>query len=554
MDLKLKKRWIYVVFMLVLFPITTAAQTSLYGLPSGKFGTGFEIWDPHQTEEPRLLIGNLGLGFRDGNAKISLLAGRFLDASPTIYTVGIEGAHRYPIGLTGFEFFTVVEFLPFFVQDAIDIPVLSTLSGGLSKHIETGSGGLKPFAGLLYRNLILISGSETEDIGAGFGGVIGLEYKISWLSIIGTAMFPLPYEEDAATFQVGVNILHSTKERSKSVSAPIPQDETPPPVTVNFVSADPSSGSTIKPNATITVTFDDSPGPVAVTQGTATTAGRIVSISGPFSAGSLSLNISWADGVQRLTYTVDDPTPKGMVLVPAGEFQMGSNDPEAADDENPVHTVLIDAFYIDRYEVTNAQYQQFVLANPRWGKDRVDARFHDGNYLKDWTGNDYPSGKANHPVVSVSWYAAMAYAQWAGKRLPTEAEWEKAARSGWEGQKYLWYDGIDSSKANYNKNVGDTTAVGKYPPNSYGLYDMTGNVWEWCLDEYNADFYSISPRENPLSGPNWIISDFMSVQTDRVLRGGSWGVDSEFLRIAYRSSLNPASTYFDCGFRCVMSQ
>ena len=255
----------------------------------------------------------------------------------------------------------------------------------------------------------------------------------------------------------------------------------PPPVTVNFVSADPPNGSTIKPDATITVTFDDFPGPVAVTQGTATMAGRTVSISGPFSAGSLSLNISWADGVQRLTYTVDDPTSEGMVPIPAGEFQMGSNDPEAENDEQPVHTVYVDAFFMDKYEVTNLEYQKFVLANPRWSKGRIADRYHDGYYLQRWNGNDYPSGYAKHPVVYVSWYAAMAYAGWAEKRLPTEAEWEYAARGGLDGQKYPWGDVIDSGRANYYSNVGDTTAVDKYPPNGYGLYDMAAmcgsGVW-----------------------------------------------------------------------------
>ena len=130
------------------------------------------------------------------------------------------------------------------------------------------------------------------------------------------------------------------------------------------------------------------------------------------------------------------PTPEGMVLIPAGQFQMGSDNAAADDDEQPVHTVYLDAFYMDVYEVTNAQFKTFVDANPPWQKDRIDARFHDADYLRDWDGNDYPSGKADHPVTFVSWYAAMAYAQWAGKRLPTEAEWEYAARGGLAGQTY----------------------------------------------------------------------------------------------------------------------
>ena len=135
--------------------------------------------------------------------------------------------------------------------------------------------------------------------------------------------------------------------------------------------------------------------------------------------------------------------PDGMVLIPAGEFQMGSNDGDADNDEQPVHTVHLDAFYIDANEVTNSEFKDFVLANPAWQKDFIDAKFHDGNYLHDWNGNTYPLGQRDHPVRYVSWYAAVAYAVWVDKRLPTEAEWEKAARGGLKRKQYPWGNGIN---------------------------------------------------------------------------------------------------------------
>ena len=256
--------------------------------------------------------------------------------------------------------------------------------------------------------------------------------------------------------------------------------------------------------------------------------------------------------------TPPPPPPKGMVLIPAGEFQMGSNDPEAQSDEQPVHRVYVDAFFMDETEVTNVEYQKFVRANPRWGKRSIDGAFHDGGYLDHWNGDNYPIGKENHPVVYVSWYAAMAYAIWVEKRLPTEAEWEYAARGGLRGQKYPWRgDVIDRGRANYGNNIRDTTAVRRYPPNGYGLYDMAGNVWEWCLDEYDAGFYARSPRDNPLSGGpsvDWIISNFTGVKTSRVLRGGSWYLGPRGLRVARRGRSSPASTDSDSVFRCARSQ
>ena len=249
-----------------------------------------------------------------------------------------------------------------------------------------------------------------------------------------------------------------------------------------------------------------------------------------------------------------------MVLIPAGEFQMGSNDGgdnDGGDDEKPVHTVYIDAFYMDKYEVTNAQYKVFIDANPEWQKDRIPSTYHSGKYLAHWKGNNYPIGKGNHPVIYVSWYGAMAYAHWAGKRLPTEAEWEKAARGGLTGQKYPWGNLIDSSKANYDESIGSTTPVGQYAPNAYGLYDMAGNALEWCLDAYYWDFYVDSPLRNPVSdgGISNIISNFTNVKSVRVQRGGYWGgfehFAEHFVRCASRHSDLPSSTFDITGFRCV---
>ena len=244
----------------------------------------------------------------------------------------------------------------------------------------------------------------------------------------------------------------------------------------------------------------------------------------------------------------------GGVLIPAGEFQMGSDIGEA--DEKPVHTVYVDAFYIDVYPVTNADYKKFIDANPQWRKDNIPGEYHDGDYLALWAKNDYPIEKADHPVVYVSWYAAMAYAQWAEKRLPTEAEWEKAARGGLVGKKYPWGDTEDITKAGVQmwQSPPRTTAVGTYPPNGYGLYDTAGNVWEWCLDGYDAHFYADSPTQNPIGGSvgtEALITDFMGVDTQRVLRGGSWTNDPRMVRVAVRDKENPVRTLSLAGFRCV---
>ena len=267
--------------------------------------------------------------------------------------------------------------------------------------------------------------------------------------------------------------------------------------------------------------------------------------------------------IQELSHdgvTSDVDAPVDMVFIPAGEFQMGSRDEKASDSEKPVHTVYVDAFYMDKYLVTNEQYKAFLDENPQWCKpqlfkDRIPTEYHDGAYLRHWHKTDYPKGEIYHPVTQVGWYAAMAYAQWIGKRLPTEAEWEKAARGGLEGKQYPWGDTADLSNANYFYNARGTTPVGRYPANGYGLHDMSGNVWEWCLDAYDADFYLNSPRRNPFSGtntPEWVTDNFRSIQSARVLRGGSWLMDPQGIRVAYRFRGSPSDTYSAFGFRCVI--
>ena len=266
----------------------------------------------------------------------------------------------------------------------------------------------------------------------------------------------------------------------------------------------------------------------------------------------------------KVRVIAEDGVPPGddMVLIPAGEFSMGDHHDAGYSDEKPVHTVYLDAFYIDKYEVTNAQYATFLND---YGKNE-DAKGHelldidDPDCLIEKVGDTYQpkAGYEEHPVIEVSWYGAGAYAQFYGKRLPTEAQWEKAARGGLVGKMYPNGDTITHDDANYSgtggRDIWERTApVGSFPPNGYGLYDMAGNVWEWCADEYSPTYYSISPRENPL-GPGtpvfFVNDDFTDVTTWRVLRGGSWLSDPRYLRCAYRGDLGPTGTHLSLGFRC----
>ena len=286
------------------------------------------------------------------------------------------------------------------------------------------------------------------------------------------------------------------------------------------------------------------------------------------------------------------PPPEGMVLIGAGEFEMGDSFNEGYTGEDPVHAVWVDAFYMDRYEVTKGLWDAVRTWATSNGYSDLVAR----------------SGKApDHPVCNVTWYECVKWCnarsqqegrtpcyysdaelttvhmtgqlaphvKWDanGYRLPTEAEWEKAARGGASGRRFPWsdQDTIEHARANFYSSwsggvpyypydtsatsgyhptfaVGDepyTSPVGYFAPNDYGLYDMAGNIREWCNDRYDNSYYSSSPYYNP-RGPE-------TVQTYRILRGGSWNSYAFFCRVAYRQCSGADAPMHVQGFRCVVA-
>lgn len=240
--------------------------------------------------------------------------------------------------------------------------------------------------------------------------------------------------------------------------------------------------------------------------------------------------------------------PEGMVLIPESRFTMGC-DPEHNNgygcpaDELPQHEVSLSAFAIDVYEVTNVQYAECVAADGCLPPDAVASQARADYYENP----EY----ANFPMVNVKWEDAQAYCAWAGKRLPTEAEWELAAR-GMTPKTYAWGDDDpDCSQANTYNNasmsacVGDTAAVGSYPDGAseFGVMDMTGNVWEWVADSYVEGFYSVSPAENPLAE---------EANQLRTVRGGGWSSNWLAARVTSRAFDLNFYSGMDLGFRCAV--
>ncbi|MBL8991435.1 MAG: formylglycine-generating enzyme family protein [Phycisphaerae bacterium] len=359
----------------------------------------------------------------------------------------------------------------------------------------------------------------------------------------------------------------------------------------------------------------------AATRADSDGAGPSGSCCGGASAALLRVGLSPPAPSAPTTEVETSARPRGMVWIPGGEFSMGSVDRLARADEGPVHRVRVDGFWMDATEVTNAQFRAFVEATgyvttaerpvdwdelrkqlpPGTPKPPDDvlrpgavvftppARpvpLDDPSAWWTWTNGAnwrHPGGpgttivgRDDEPVVQVSWDDAVAYCTWAGKRLPTEAEWEFAARGGLDGKRNVWGDEpISSERANTwqgrfpvdntrQDGFAGAAPVGRFPPNGYGLYDMAGNVWEWCADAYRPDTYARrseasrpgAPIVNPTGPESSRDPRNPDAPQSRVHRGGSFLCNDSYCasyRPSARMAAPPDNTTQHLGFRCVMS-
>lgn len=217
--------------------------------------------------------------------------------------------------------------------------------------------------------------------------------------------------------------------------------------------------------------------------------------------------------------------------------------------EVPSHEVHVADFFIDRFAVTNQDFQKFVAAVHSWNKASLGAEFHNGRYLEHWSSGEPANDILEHPVTFITWHAAVAYCDWQNKRLPTEVEFEWAAQSGSERTEFPWGDDMPRDDlVNWGDNGIDMTVpVGSYPPNPRGLYDMSGNVWQFLADPWLGAY-----RQVPDS-PADVAEAARDPDIRRVVRGGSFGASAANLRVRYRDSHRPYDAREMVGFRCARS-
>jgi len=252
-----------------------------------------------------------------------------------------------------------------------------------------------------------------------------------------------------------------------------------------------------------------------------------------------------------LLITTPANTRHALELVLGGSFKMGTFNGDL--DEGPVHEVYVDSFFLDKYEVTNAHYVVFLDAVGKYTDDRGNVLLdvHDLQSPIGWDGYGFElkstpkkRDRSNHPVTEVTWHGASEYCKWAGLRLPSEAEWERAAR-GDDERPYPWGDVFSGKRAHSRARF--TAPVGSHAQgvSPYGVHDMAGSVLEWTQDRYASSYYSESPRDNPPGPADGLL---------RVIRGGSWRDNIKHLRTTARTGVGPTTSTNNLGFRCARSR